>query len=505
MAVETELKLRIAPAQLARLKRHSLLKAHQLARPTTRRLHNIYYDTPKFELQQSGMALRLRRNGKQWLQTLKGGGSVQGGLHQRNEWEMPVSGPALDFSLPQVDELKNILPGNLRKKLTPVFVTDFSRSSRLLMWQGAQIELCMDQGEVSTEKTSAPICELELELISGEPQQLFVLGLAILDIVPFELASISKAEQGFRLLAGYTEQPFKALTVKLGKHGDLGPAMQTLIWAVLQHVQNNVRGAMSSGNVEYLHQLRVALRRLRVLLQMIESVCEDEQLACFRKELKTLCITLGRMREWDVFIAQTVRPMCARMPEDTRLQALLGASEQQRDACYCALRNDAQAREFQRLLLRFAIWMHGPYWQQHELIGLHTRDFAVAYLTGLNRQFEQAGEHLESFDATKLHAMRLEAKKLRYCAEFFASLYGKHKSEQYLAALSAVQEVLGQINDDAVANRLLGELSAIPTLSGYQDTIALAKGWLAHDLSHQLAMLQEAVNSFYRQKEFWEK
>src|SRR4030065_2661721 len=104
MAIETELKLRIAPEQLARLKRHALLKEHQVTRPATRRLYNIYYDTPKLELHQSGMALRLRRAGRQWLQTLKGGGSVKAGLHQRNEGEGAVHGAALDFSASQSAE-----------------------------------------------------------------------------------------------------------------------------------------------------------------------------------------------------------------------------------------------------------------------------------------------------------------------------------------------------------------------------------------------------------------
>jgi len=503
MPIETELKLRIAPGQLAKLKRHPLLKSHQLTSPATRRLYNIYFDTPKLELNRSGMALRLRRSGKQWLQTLKGGGSVQGGLHQRNEWEMPVSGPALDFSLPQVEEWKDILPKHLRKLLQPVFVTDFSRNSRMLEWQGAQIELCMDQGEVNTEKTGAPICELELELISGEPQQLFGLALAILDIVPFELESISKAEQGFRLMAGAAEQPLKAVDVKLGKHDELSLTMQTLIWSCLQHIQGNVRGSMTSSDPEFVHQMRVALRRLRVLLRMVESVCVDEQLTIFRKDTAALSITLGRIREWDVFIAQTVLPLCERMQKDEGLQALLDESRQRRDACYSALRNDGQARELQRLLLRFAIWMHGAYWQRHEWIGLHTRDFAAAYLTDLARQFEQAGEHLASFDAAKLHAMRIQAKKLRYCAEFFASLYGKHKAEQYLAVLSAVQEVLGQINDDAVANRLLDELTTVQSLSGHQDAIVLDRGWVARDLSQQLGVLQLAVRKFQRQVRFW--
>lgn len=505
MAVETELKLRIAPGQLAKLKRHTLLKAHQLARSTTRRLYNIYFDTPKLELQQSGMALRLRRSGKQWLQTLKGGGAVQGGLHQRNEWEMPVSGPALDFSHPQAMEWENHLPQKLRKKLQPVFVTDFSRNSRMLEWQGAQIELCIDQGEISTEHSHTSICELELELVSGEPRQLFGLALAILDIVPFELESVSKAEQGFRLLTGYMEQPVKALPVSLGKHDDLSIAMQSLIWSCLQHFQSNLRGGMSNGNAEYLHQMRIALHRLSVLLHMAESVYADEQLAVFRKESAALCVTLERIVEWDVFIAQTLQPICARMPQDAGLQVLLSVSKLQRDASCNVLSSDAQARELQRLLLHIAIWMHGPYWRKFAVAGFKSPDFAALQLTELAMNIEQAGEHLASFDTAKLQDIYIQAKKLKYCTEYFASLYGKHKSEQYLAELSEVQEVLGQINDDALANRLLDELTTGQSLSGHQDAIVLARGWVAHDLLQQLGVLKDTVRKFQRQACFWEK
>jgi len=245
MAVETELKLRIAPEQLARLKRHSLLGKHQITRPATRRLYNIYYDTPKLELHKSAMALRLRRVGRQWLQTLKGGGSVKAGLHQRNEWEMPVSRAALDFSSPQVAEWEKYLPPTLRKKLQPVFVTDFSRTSRMLDWQGAQIELCMDHGEVHTEQHGTPICELELELKSGEPGRLFELALALLEIVPFELEPVSKAEQGYRLLTGYADKPVKGVVPDIAKRATLAEALQTLIWSCLLHLQANLRGAMT--------------------------------------------------------------------------------------------------------------------------------------------------------------------------------------------------------------------------------------------------------------------
>lgn len=504
MAIETELKLRIAPEQLARLRRHALFKVHQVTRPAMRRLYNIYYDTPKLELHKSGMALRLRRAGRQWLQTLKGGGSIKAGLHQRNEWEMPVSGAALDFSTPQTAEWDEHLPKALRKKLQPVFVTDFSRSSRMLQWQDAQIELCMDQGTVSTEQHSTPVCELELELKSGQPQQLFELALAILEVVPFELEVVSKAEQGYRLLSGYADRPVKGAVPGLGKTDTLAEVLQSLIWSCLLHLQSNLRGAMSSDDAEYLHQMRVALRRLRVVLRMVEKYRADEQLAALSKEVAALCVALGQAREWDVFIAQTVQPMCARMAGHAGLQALLASSKRQRDACYSALRGEVQAHELQRLILRFAIWMNGTYWEQLQ-VAPPARDFATSRLQKLARRFAQSGQHPGTLDAERLHALRIIAKKLRYSAEFFASLYDRQKAKSFLAVLSKVQDVLGQINDIAVTHRLLDELAASPDLSAHQEAVVLAKGWIAHDLSHQFTALRKAIQRFGREPFFWEK
>ncbi|MGC2047041.1 MAG: CHAD domain-containing protein [Gallionella sp.] len=511
MAIETELKLRIAPEQLARLKRHALLKACQVTRPTTRRLYNIYYDTPKLELHKSGMALRLRRAGRQWLQTLKGGGSVRAGLHQRNEWEVPVQGAALDFSLlseaggPQAAEWDEHLPKALRKKLQPVFDTDFSRSSRMLLWKGAQIELCMDQGEVRTEQRGIPICELELELKSGQPQQLFELALAILDIVPFELEEVSKAEQGYRLLSGYEHVPVKSAVVRISRKDTLAEIQQSLIWSCLQHFQGNLRGAMAGDDAEYLHQMRVALRRLRVVLRMTEKLHADEQLSALNREVAALCVALGRIREWDVFIAQTLQPMCARMADHAGLQALLAVSIRQRDACHAAMHGEQQARELQRLILRFAIWMHGQYWQQQLQAMPRAHDFATSRLRKLSKRFDRSAQHLDTLNAPHLHALRILAKKLRYTSEFFSGLYDGKKARSFLAALSEVQDVLGQINDIAVNHRLLDELTVHPDLSAHREAVVLVTGWIAHELSRQFALLRKALQRFAEQPCFWGK
>lgn len=512
MAVEIELKLRIAPEQLARLKRHALLKVHQVARPVTHRLYNIYYDTPKLELHKSGMALRLRHAARQWLQTLKGGGSVRAGLHQRNEWEVPVSGPELDFDFPEAADWEAHLPQSLRNKLQPVFVTDFSRSSRMLNFQGAQIELCIDQGEVSAGQHNMPICELELELKSGDSRQLFELALAILDIVPFELETVSKAEYGYRQLSGYTGHPVKGVVPHMARTDMLAEVLKMLIWSCLQHFQDNLRGAMDSADAEYLHQMRVALRRLRVMLRMTEKVRPDETLSGLYKDVSDLCIALGRIREWDVFITGTLLPVCGRMVGHAGLQALLAASEQQRTSRYAALCGATRTRELQRLLLRFAIWMNGEYWLQADWQKSgdvpRVQEFAARSLRKLAKQFERSGRHLDTFDAARLHLLRIAAKKLRYGAESFAGLYDRKKSGFFLAALSEVQEVLGQVNDVAVAHRLLDELAADSALAAQQEeavleAVNLSRGWIAHDLDHQLEVLRKTIRRFNRQEAFW--
>jgi len=450
------------------------------------------------------MALRLRRVGGKWIQTLKGGGQVMAGLHQRNEWEMPVPSARLDFSGLDAEVWDTHLPLSWREHLQPVFITDFYRTSRELNWHGAIIDVCMDQGSVKTGPHSTPISEVELELKSGEPLQLFELAQAILAIAPFELETVSKAEQGFRLLSGYTATPVKTDVPELTQAGSLTDWLQTLIWSCLQHFQSNLRGAMESNDAEYLHQMRVALRRLRVVLRMAEAICADEELTALRVALAALGVSLGRIREWDVFIFQTIEPMQLRIEGDAGqqgVQALLDNCRQQRAGCYAALHQ--QARELQGLLLRFALWMNGPYWQEAEEGAPKMRVFATRRLHRLARRYEKAGLDLHTLNAPQLHALRIHAKKLRYSAEFFASLYSKRKAKSYLAALSEVQEVLGEINDIAVAGRLLDEQAA--NLSGRREIIAFIKSAIDADLSLKFKVLRKSVKSFSRKRVFWEK
>ncbi len=501
MAIETELKLRIAPEHLTKLRRHALFKAHQIERPVSRRLHNIYYDTPTLQLHDRKMALRLRRSRGQWLQTLKGGGSVKAGLHQRHEWEIPVPTAALDFSRLETAVWDEQLPPDIRSALTPVFVTDFYRSSRILDWHGAKIELCIDHGEVSTTQQHTPICELELELKSGEPQQLFELAMAILEIVPFELELVSKAERGFHLLSGYVEQPVKSEHLDFARSDSLPDVLQTLIWSCVWHLQRNIHGALHSDDAEYLHQMRIGLRRLRVALRMAEKLCADATLAALRQEIAMLGKALGRIREWDVFISEIVEAPA--LAEHLEVQALLACSVRQRAECCMVLSGAGQARALQQLLLRFAHWMNGAYWQQAAAASPSSRHFASQYLKQLAKRYHHAIAHLDKHDMVSLHLLRILAKKLRYGSEFFVTLYDKHAAQTYLSALSELQDVLGQIHDLVVAHRLLGDLAADPALSAQQTIIVSVNHQLAKKVAVKIKSLQKSIQHLSQQREFW--
>jgi inorganic triphosphatase YgiF len=501
MAIETELKLRIAPEYLTKLRQHPLFKTHQIERPVSRRLHNIYYDTPTLQLHARKMALRLRRSHGQWLQTLKGGGSVKAGLHQRHEWEIPVPTAELDFSRLETAVWDEQLPPDIRSALTPVFVTEFYRSSRILDWHGAKIELCIDHGEVRTTQHHTPICEIELELKSGEPQQLFELATAILVIVPFELELVSKAERGFHLMSGYIEQPVKGERLAFTPNDHLPDVLQTLIWSCMLHLQRNMHGALNGDEIEYLHQMRIGLRRLRVALRMAEALHPDDTLSSLRQEIAALGTVLGKIREWDVFIEELSQ--ASHLTEHPDVQILLAHCMYQRAGCCAALNGMGKARALQHLLLRFAHWMNGAYWHQAAAGSPSSHHFASQYLKRLAKRYHRTAAHLDTHDSASSHPLRIVAKKLRYASEFFATLYDKHDTHSYLIALGEVQDVLGQIHDLVVAHRLLADLAADPALSAHQATITSVNHQLDKKAMHKQKSLRKSMQHLDKQPEFW--
>ena len=485
MAIETELKLSLAAADLPALKQYLLNSQLAVQPPVSRHLVSIYFDTPTLDLHHHRSALRIRRVGAQWIQTLKGGGGVQGGLHSRHEWEAPVAGNALDFDVLQASGGE--LPEEIFAKLQAAFTTDFNRDIFLVQFGGAEIELCLDVGEIRAHNKTHPICELELELKSGHPQQLFELALTLLDVVPLQIEPTNKAEYGYRLFTQDAPIAQKIQLPKLSKTQTVAHTLAQYIWACLTHLQSNISGAIEQLDDEYLHQIRLALRRLRLVLSITQTIQPDDELLELSREVKALCIDFGKLRDWDVFISEI---LAISNLDASDLQQVRTASASIRQRHQLAVRQQLQSPSFQRLLLRLGSWMFSQYWHQLSENKLTLLNYAQDLLNHFEQEVNKRAHHAELKHGNGLHKLRIACKKLRYSVELFGDLLPRKKAERYLRQLEKLQNILGLLNDLATAQQHLTELS-----QSVSQTIRLQ---LISDIANCYAQQQKIFQSTWK-------
>lgn len=452
---EIELKLALPPdrveAFLARM-------ARRRAQPEKRVLHTRYFDTPDFDLSAAGVALRVRRTGRRWLQTLKTEGERQGGLSHRLEFEMPVPRGALDWSRFPAEALEHV-PAAWRDRLAPAFETRFER----LVWPlaargGARIEVALDRGEVRAGEASAPICEIELELKAGRPDALFDLAIAWAADFGCLPDDESKAARGARLARGIKSAPLKAGAVALDPAGSVEAGFAAVCRDALAHFQANLPGTLAGGDPEYLHQARVALRRLRTALRVFrDAFAFPPELL---KGLHDLAAVLGPARDWDVLCLETLPAIAPHGPDPVAWQTGMAALTVRREAVAAAMRARLAAARpgawllaCQRWLLRHG-WCDAPEAQRRLQLG-PLADWARAALRRGDRAIRRDARCFAALPAAARHRLRIRVKRQRYALECLQVCYRGRAHARYLAALRMAQRGLGRANDTRVAADLL--------------------------------------------------
>lgn len=509
MAQETELKLRLPPEALPRLRRLTLPGDAAGARAVSEKLHSTYFDTPDFLLRRNGVALRLRRARRGWVQTLKGGGGAGAGLHQRAEWECKVAGPQLELDRLPGPMAVLLLPPGVREDLRPVFTTEFSRRRRMLRFEGGDaVEFCVDRGEVRSEHASSPICEIELELRSGSPLRLFDIGLALVRELPVRLENQSKAERGYALSRGEPPAPRKAVAVALTPETPVNTAFRAIMLACLEQLHANEDGVLEGRDVEYLHQMRVALRRLRSALGIFRAVFPPETLQPARDELKWLAGRLGPARDWDVFLTETL-PRVKAAPGETAFQALRESAQQVRGQALAQAHEAVQSSRYQEMLLDLGAWLAAEPWLGSADAEALARargpvsEFARDTLERLQRKVRKRGRGFDYLAPQERHRVRIAAKRLRYAGEFFAALYPPKPVRRYLKALAGLQDVLGALNDAATTEGLLREALAASREPAAAAGAGFVGGWVAADAEHRAAHAKAAWKDFLACEPFW--
>lgn len=199
MPRETEIKLTFRPRELASIQ--GWLKGRDARVVGIESLENIYFDTADLALNRNRVALRIRRAGDRFIQTLKTQGSAAGGVHRREEWEWSLTEPSLD--LDRLRQTPLSLDESQWRGLTRVFSTNFQRQTFLLEAGDARVECALDHGVVATPGGERPLHEVEFELKAGGEAALLSVALELASRVPVLVNSVSKAEQGYYLAGHY--------------------------------------------------------------------------------------------------------------------------------------------------------------------------------------------------------------------------------------------------------------------------------------------------------------
>ncbi len=209
MNAEIELKLFFLPNLLESLKNNLNSLAGALPQGE-RRLANGYFDTPKLQLRQWDMGLRVRGYDDHKEQTIKTAGQVVGGIHSRPEYNVTIQRDFPDLSLfPEAIWPKDVDLPAVQAELQCVFHTDFYRQTWHVEVAGSVVEVALDRGEIRANGQQEPLCELEFELLSGDTSALLILATEVANAIPVRLGKASKAQRGYRL-AGQA----KPLTLK---------------------------------------------------------------------------------------------------------------------------------------------------------------------------------------------------------------------------------------------------------------------------------------------------
>ncbi|HQR60724.1 MAG TPA: CYTH and CHAD domain-containing protein, partial [Methylophilaceae bacterium] len=365
MTHEVELKLRIAAQDIPHLRRHPAIKAALVGESITRKLVSIYFDTPQLALLDAGISLRARYMAGAWYQAVKGSGKSLAGLHQRKEWEDQIASGQPDFSKITDPALTAIFDNeDLRAALSPIFRTEVKRTEwHLAFDKGDQIELALDVGDLVVGERRETISEIELELKGGNTGRLFDFALELQQTIPLELENISKAQRGYGY---YRPQPptiIKAQPTRLQPEMSAHEALKQIAWECLTHLQGNHDMVLHGEDIEGVHQMRVALRRLRSALNVFSSVASKQNCAAIVGELRWITGVLGLARDLDVFTTQTLPPVLRQLPAHPGLLQLNDKAATVRLQAYVEARSALASQRYHRLLLNLGAWLENERWR----------------------------------------------------------------------------------------------------------------------------------------------
>nr|WP_256515741.1 CHAD domain-containing protein [Alsobacter ponti] len=455
-----------------------------------RRLVSTYWDTADFAFRQAGVTLRVRQAGRRRSLGVKWRERGHG-LATRAEREVDNGGDTPDLGRLEPD-LAEYLAGLRRDApLAPAFVTTVLRRTALVDQKGGAVEMALDQGWIVAGERRARVRDCECELKDGDLPVLFDLAGRIVPRFGLRLLAASKGERGYALAAG-PAGAVKALPVP-GSAETMEQLLEAALGTCVTQFVRNWPAFLDGANAEALHQLRVALRRLRALLSMFHHEVPAPALEALRGEAARLAKGMADAREWDVLAPLTGEEDFAELCPPGGIEQFAAALGKARRASYAGvvgLLEGPDATGFVLAAEGLAArrgWRDGRTDDEVAALDAPAAAFARRTLKRLRRRVLKRGKGLARLTDAELHRVRVALKALRYGVDTFAPLLGHpRKTRRFAAIASHLQDVLGEANDAATLGALVGGLRMPARAAAGRATRELAVAWFeARRTSHR--------------------
>lgn len=436
-----------------------------------------YFDTPQYSLRQARLAYRIRRENGSWVAAVKGGGSSDGGLHRRSEWEVSVEEPIPSTAYFQETSIGNALSDAVGDEpLAPLFTTNFERHTLLVRFdERTVIEVALDRGAILAAGTQEPIQEIELELKEGNIAGLLTLGARLAESFPLLFEERSKYYRGL-LAAGLEGKPAKRReqTISPGLPANEG-AKALILGSLHTALREYVKSRDQLQDIERLHQVRITIRRLRANLSFIKPLVHIEEYRWFQAALRELGQILGPIRELDVLAAywKDIRESGTGLADGhSWLEEVLAAEREQQAA---QIQGPFEQAHITALLLHLWSWLEGDAWQEQPQ-PVTFRGFCTARAGAWYRDLLDFGKKPGFDEVDTLHQLRIAGKKLRYVLE---NLDGVLESppDELIDRLRQMQDGLGYLRDARQTATVLNKLLAGKSSRALQREAGILMGW----------------------------
>ena len=491
--MEREIKLRLLqPKKAEDLLKSSVLAGLVSKKPRKVALEAVYYDTTDHQLLSAGFAYRIRKEGRQWVATLKDGGSYRGGLHERQEWNVKQKTwePNLDVFKESglAKEWKN-LNG---KKLTILFeVTTQRHIQELTLGDGTVVEMAIDTGRVFHEGKQDEIHEVELELLSGSIGSLLELAALLSEVWGLAPERRTKFSRGLAL-AGLNEEEKGQEPIALDDELPAPEGVIQLLIAYTADILSMIEKADSGYDRQWIYDFRVEVRELRSLLALGHPFCPEGEAERWIEKIKECYWETGALREMDV-LEELLQVIPNKEVAEGELSKRIRRRRKELVVQWEEKWGDGKLTS---LFLAFWSWLEKihteqntqePYWTI-EKWSMKTMSEEVRELWEKRRE--------DQFDDFKwTHDLRVEAKELRYSLAALSDYLPIRETSALLKGVEKFQEKLGRLQDSYCSTDWMNSLKEKKAPSEFYHQVGIVKGWL----------LRDAYTAKEEAEEHWEK